>query len=50
MVVASAFDGRQGVQSVEDQRKVLENLFDLLNGMTRVASWCWRSCSPSRCC
>ncbi len=36
-VVASAFDGRQGVQSVEDQRKVLQNLFDLLNGMTRVA-------------
>ena len=36
-VVASAFNGRQGVQSVEDQRKVLENLFDLLNGMTRVA-------------
>jgi len=36
-VVASAFNGRPGVQSVEDQRKVLENLFDLLNGMTRVA-------------
>jgi cell division transport system permease protein len=36
-VVASAFDGRPGVQSVEDQRKVLQNLFDLLNGMTRVA-------------
>jgi cell division transport system permease protein len=36
-VVASAFSGRQGVQSVEDQRKVLQNLFDLLNGMTRVA-------------
>lgn len=36
-VVASAFTGRKGVQSVEDQRKVLQNLFDLLNGMTRVA-------------
>jgi cell division transport system permease protein len=36
-VVASEFSGRPGVQSVEDQRKVLENLFSLLNGMTRVA-------------
>jgi cell division transport system permease protein len=36
-VVASAFSGRPGVQSVEDQRKVLDNLFSLLNGMTRVA-------------
>jgi cell division transport system permease protein len=36
-VVASAFNGRPGVQSVVDQRKVLQNLFDLLNGMTRVA-------------
>lgn len=36
-VVASAFNGRPGVQSVEDQRKVLENLFDLLNGLTKVA-------------
>jgi cell division transport system permease protein len=35
--VASAFNGRPGVQSVVDQRKVLQNLFDLLNGMTRVA-------------
>jgi cell division transport system permease protein len=36
-IVASAFAGRPGIQSVEDQRKVLENLFSLLNGMTRVA-------------
>jgi cell division transport system permease protein len=36
-IVASAFVGRDGVQTVEDQRKVLKNLFDLLNGMTRVA-------------
>ncbi|HEY5835914.1 permease-like cell division protein FtsX [Streptomyces sp.] len=36
-IVASAFAGRPGVQTVEDQRKVLKNLFDLLNGMTRVA-------------
>lgn len=36
-IVASAFAGRPGVQSVEDQRKVLQNLFSLLNGMTNVA-------------
>ncbi|MBM9508851.1 permease-like cell division protein FtsX [Actinacidiphila acididurans] len=36
-IVASAFAGRPGIQTVEDQRKVLQNLFDLLNGMTRVA-------------
>jgi cell division transport system permease protein len=36
-VVASAFQGRPGIQSVEDQRKVLQNLFSLLNGMTNVA-------------
>jgi cell division transport system permease protein len=36
-IVASEFTGRRGVQTVEDQRKVLKNLFDLLNGMTRVA-------------
>jgi cell division transport system permease protein len=36
-IVASAFAGRPGIQSVEDQRKVLQNLFDLLNGMTNVA-------------
>jgi cell division transport system permease protein len=36
-VVASAFQGRPGVQSVEDQRAVLKNLFSLLNGMTLAA-------------
>lgn len=36
-IVASAFAGRPGIQSVEDQRKVLQNLFSLLNGMTNVA-------------
>lgn len=36
-IVASAFAGRPGIQSVEDQRKVLNNLFSLLNGMTNVA-------------
>ncbi|MBQ0828972.1 permease-like cell division protein FtsX [Streptomyces tagetis] len=32
-VVATAFDGRDGVQSVQDQKGILENLFDLLDGM-----------------
>jgi cell division transport system permease protein len=36
-VVASAFAGRPGIQEVQDQRKLLENLFNLLNGMTYVA-------------
>jgi cell division transport system permease protein len=36
-VVASAFSGRPGVQEVQDQRKLLNNLFNLLNGMTYVA-------------
>ncbi|MEU1627382.1 permease-like cell division protein FtsX [Streptomyces sp. NPDC020096] len=36
-VISSAFDGRPGVQSVQDQRKLLDNLFGLLNGMTYVA-------------
>ncbi|MFC4036354.1 permease-like cell division protein FtsX [Streptomyces polygonati] len=36
-VIASAFTGHPGVQSVEDQRAVLQSLFGLLNGMTRVA-------------
>lgn len=36
-VVASAFNGRPGVQTVQDQRDLLENLFNLLNGMNRVA-------------
>jgi cell division transport system permease protein len=36
-VVASEFQGRPGVQQVEDERKLLSNLFELLNGMTYVA-------------
>ncbi|MCQ4083862.1 permease-like cell division protein FtsX [Streptomyces sp. RB6PN25] len=36
-VISSAFDGRPGVQSVQDQRQLLDNLFGLLNGMTYVA-------------
>jgi cell division transport system permease protein len=36
-VVASAFSGRPGIQEVQDQRKLLDNLFNLLNGMTYVA-------------
>jgi cell division transport system permease protein len=36
-VVASAFDGRDGVQSVQDQKGILENLFGLLNGMNWAA-------------
>jgi cell division transport system permease protein len=36
-VIASAFQGRPGVQSVEDQRAVLKNLFSLLSGMTTAA-------------
>jgi cell division transport system permease protein len=36
-VITSAFEGRPGVQSVQDQRQLLENLFGLLNGMTYVA-------------
>lgn len=36
-VVASAFNGRPGVQSVEDQRDTLRNLFALLGGMTKAA-------------
>jgi cell division transport system permease protein len=38
-VVATAFAGRAGVQSVQDQRNILENLFGLMNGM-RVAALC----------
>ncbi|MGW6461712.1 permease-like cell division protein FtsX [Streptomyces sp. NPDC055078] len=38
-VVATAFAGRAGVQSVQDQRNILENLFSLMNGM-RVAALC----------
>ncbi|MDT0322300.1 MULTISPECIES: permease-like cell division protein FtsX [unclassified Streptomyces] len=36
-VVSSAFAGREGVQSVQDQRSTLENLFDLLNGVNYAA-------------
>ncbi|NLU67371.1 permease-like cell division protein FtsX [Streptomyces sp. HNM0574] len=38
-VVQTAFSGRQGVQEVQDQRSLLENLFNLLNGMN-VAALC----------
>ena len=31
--MATAFAGRDGVQSVADQRKLLQNLFGLMNGM-----------------
>ncbi|RDG38682.1 permease-like cell division protein FtsX [Streptomyces corynorhini] len=36
-VVATAFAGRDGVQSVQDQRDILQNLFDLMSGM-RIAA------------
>ncbi|GHE94335.1 cell division protein FtsX [Streptomyces longispororuber] len=36
-VVATAFSGRDGVQSVDNQRDVLDNLFELLNGMNKAA-------------
>ena len=36
-VIATAFDGRDGVQSVQDQKGVLDNLFGLLNGMSVAA-------------
>ncbi|MEV5902086.1 permease-like cell division protein FtsX [Streptomyces sp. NPDC052127] len=36
-VVATAFDGRDGVQSVQDQKGILDNLFGLLNGMNWAA-------------
>ncbi|MEZ7003289.1 permease-like cell division protein FtsX [Streptomyces sp. AD55] len=32
-VVTTAFDGRDGVQSVQDQKGILESLFELLDGM-----------------
>lgn len=38
-VVSTAFAGRDGVQSVQDQRGILSNLFDLMNGM-RIAALC----------
>ncbi len=36
-VIQSAFAGKPGVKSVEDQRKILENLFGLLNGLQGAA-------------
>jgi cell division transport system permease protein len=36
-VVATAFAGRAGVQSVQDQRSILDNLFGLMNGMNVAA-------------
>ncbi|MDT0445482.1 MULTISPECIES: permease-like cell division protein FtsX [unclassified Streptomyces] len=36
-VISSAFAGRDGVQSVTDQRSLLENLFNLLNGVNYAA-------------
>ncbi|WP_059006784.1 permease-like cell division protein FtsX [Streptomyces specialis] len=36
-VISSAFAGRPGVQSVTDQRSLLENLFNLLNGVNYAA-------------
>ena len=38
-VISTAFSGRQGVQEVQDQRSLLENLFRILNGMN-WAAWC----------
>ncbi|AWK08935.1 cell division protein FtsX [Streptomyces spongiicola] len=36
-VVATAFAGRDGVQSVQDQRSILENLFNMMRGMNVAA-------------
>ncbi|QPP08587.1 ABC transporter permease [Streptomyces bathyalis] len=36
-VLQTAFSGRPGVQEVQDQRNLLENLFNLLNGMNIAA-------------
>ncbi|MCX5391011.1 permease-like cell division protein FtsX [Streptomyces sp. NPDC006482] len=38
-VVATAVAGRDGVESVQDQRGILQNLFDLMNGMN-IAALC----------
>ena len=38
-VLQTAFSGRPGVQEVQDQRSLLENLFNLLNGMN-IAALC----------
>ncbi|MDK1473865.1 permease-like cell division protein FtsX [Streptomyces sp. 549] len=36
-VIQTAFGGRAGIQEVQDQRSLLENLFNLLNGMNLAA-------------
>ncbi|GAA3372065.1 permease-like cell division protein FtsX [Streptomyces sannanensis] len=36
-VVATAFAGRAGVESVQDQRETLEPLFEMMNGMNMAA-------------
>ncbi|MET8557262.1 permease-like cell division protein FtsX [Streptomyces sp. NPDC004959] len=36
-VIATAFKGRAGVQSVQDQKSILDNLFGLLDGMNWAA-------------
>ncbi|MFG2758661.1 permease-like cell division protein FtsX [Streptomyces wuyuanensis] len=36
-VVATAFAGRDGVQSIQDQRGILENLFNMMRGMNVAA-------------
>ncbi|HZG04766.1 MAG TPA: permease-like cell division protein FtsX [Streptomyces sp.] len=36
-VINTAFSGREGIQKVEDQRNLLENLFRMLNGMNWAA-------------
>ncbi|MDG9704610.1 permease-like cell division protein FtsX [Streptomyces sp. DH37] len=36
-VISTAFSGREGVQEVQDQRNLLENLFRMLNGMNWAA-------------
>lgn len=38
-VLQTAFSGRAGVQEVQDQRSLLENIFNLLNGMN-IAALC----------
>ncbi|MET8576405.1 permease-like cell division protein FtsX [Streptomyces sp. NPDC005012] len=36
-VIATAFDGREGVQSVQDQKGILDNLFSLLGMLSSAA-------------
>ncbi|GAV44111.1 permease-like cell division protein FtsX [Streptomyces acidiscabies] len=38
-VIATAFNGRDGVQSVQDQKGILDNLFELLNLLNGAALW-----------